>query len=77
MLKVKTEIHLHIDHSSVDYRPVSLGISSFLKVEHPSVCCNIVAECTVSKIELKLEEAGVYQSNRPDIQSVNLARDFV
>ncbi|KAI8784568.1 autophagy-related protein 2 A [Biomphalaria glabrata] len=74
--KIKTEIHLQIDHCCVDYRPINLPVWTFLTVEHFNVCSNIIAESVFSQIRLSLDDSALFISKRCN-KEVNLLKDYI
>lgn len=76
MPKIKTEIHLQLDHCCVDYRPLHLPIWTFLTVEHFSICSNIIAESVNSQIRLLLDDSALFITNRCN-KEVNLLKDYI
>uniref|UniRef100_A0A3Q2YJF4 Autophagy related 2B n=1 Tax=Hippocampus comes TaxID=109280 RepID=A0A3Q2YJF4_HIPCM len=70
-------LHLHLWNCSLDYRPFYLPLRSLLVVETFSISSNVSLDHSSSTLRIILDEAALFLSDKCNVVSVNLARDYV
>ncbi|XP_051942954.1 autophagy-related protein 2 homolog B-like isoform X1 [Hippocampus zosterae] len=70
-------LHLHLWNCSLDYRPLYLPLRSLLVVETFSISSNVSLDHSSSTLRIILDEAALFLSDKCNVVSVNLARDYV
>ncbi|XP_068195039.1 autophagy-related protein 2 homolog B isoform X2 [Antennarius striatus] len=72
-----TTLHLHLWSCSLDYRPLYLPLKSLLLVETFSISSSVSLDHSSSTLRIILDEAALFLSDKSNVVSVNLARDYV
>uniref|UniRef100_A0A8C9TCK3 Autophagy related 2B n=1 Tax=Scleropages formosus TaxID=113540 RepID=A0A8C9TCK3_SCLFO len=72
-----TTFHLHLWSCSLDYRPLYLPIRSLLTVETFSISSSVSLDHSSSTLRIILDEAALFLSDKCNVVSVNLSRDYV
>uniref|UniRef100_A0A3B3VSB7 Autophagy related 2B n=1 Tax=Poecilia latipinna TaxID=48699 RepID=A0A3B3VSB7_9TELE len=72
-----TTLHLHLWSCSLDYRPLYLPLRSLVFVETFSISSSVSLDNSSSTLRIILDEAALFLSDKNNMVSVNLARDYV
>ncbi|XP_017272088.1 autophagy-related protein 2 homolog B isoform X2 [Kryptolebias marmoratus] len=72
-----TTLHLHLWSCSLDYRPLYLPLRSLVVVETFSISSSVSLDNSSSTLRIILDEAALFLSDKNNVVSVNLARDYV
>ncbi|XP_047201762.1 autophagy-related protein 2 homolog B-like [Girardinichthys multiradiatus] len=72
-----TTLHLHLWSCSLDYRPLYLPLRSLVFVETFSISSSVSLDNSSSTLRIILDEAALFLSDKNNVISVNLARDYV
>ncbi|XP_018413862.1 PREDICTED: autophagy-related protein 2 homolog B [Nanorana parkeri] len=71
-----TTFHVHLWSCALDYRPLYLPIRALLTVETFSISCSVALDKSSSSLRIILDEAALHLSDKCNVVSVNLNRDF-
>ncbi|XP_053785030.1 autophagy-related protein 2 homolog B isoform X2 [Desmodus rotundus] len=72
-----TTFHVHLWSCALDYRPLYLPIRSLLTVETFSVSSSVALDKSSSTLRIILDEAALHLSDKCNIVTINLSRDYV
>uniref|UniRef100_A0A3P9NZV4 Autophagy related 2B n=1 Tax=Poecilia reticulata TaxID=8081 RepID=A0A3P9NZV4_POERE len=72
-----TTLHLHLWSCSLDYKPLYLPLRSLVFVETFSISSSVSLDNSSSTLRIILDEAALFLSDKNNMVSVNLARDYV
>ncbi|KAG5285147.1 hypothetical protein AALO_G00000040 [Alosa alosa] len=70
-------LHLHLWSCALDYRPLYLPVRSLVTVETFSISSSLALDHSSSTIRIILDEAALFLSDKINVLSVNLSRDYV
>ncbi|XP_031435892.1 autophagy-related protein 2 homolog B [Clupea harengus] len=70
-------LHMHLWSCALDYRPLHLPVRSLVTVETFSISSSLALDHSSSTIRIILDEAALFLSEKTNVLSVNLSRDYV
>ncbi|XP_061461555.1 autophagy-related protein 2 homolog A isoform X2 [Rhineura floridana] len=74
---VITVLHTHLFSCAVDYRPLYLPIRVLITAETFTLSSNIIVDTSVFLLRFILDDSAVYLSNKCDMETGDLRRDYV
>nr|XP_014354197.1 PREDICTED: autophagy-related protein 2 homolog A [Latimeria chalumnae] len=74
---VITVLHTHLLICAVDYRPLYLPVRVMITAETFTLSSNIIVDTATFHLRFILDDSAVYLSEKCDVETVDLKRDYV
>uniref|UniRef100_A0A8D2IVI6 Autophagy related 2A n=1 Tax=Varanus komodoensis TaxID=61221 RepID=A0A8D2IVI6_VARKO len=72
-----TVLHTHLFSCAVDYRPLYLPVRVLITAETFTLSSNIVVDTSVFLLRFILDDSALYLSNKCDVETGDLRKDYV